>query len=682
MSLTEIQPINRNRSISYEHEIVENFFEKLSVDRVSESKLGDILTFLDSKAQSICVYTKSLDNVDRELIERLFAKRDKCRIYFLLEDISGIDDKFFGRTLIRTAESVHGSFIITRDNDTFNGIFYSTSFDSLEHSSHVLFNLDSKQCEEFFHYFCFRFWNEAVQEYIHSNPMEVTKNHQEDFLAPYNNGFDMRYCQGMLSSHGLSEYGSSYIFNENNLIFSNGFNTDNILALAKAYDIGFIDDDFAYKCVIRDSDSFFMLDSYMIMLNENQKEILQHHIQNMNNSLSHRFISQKCKGDLEGKTIVLWESILNHASNEIIITQVEEAKDRVSLTEFKHKDDFEGFEINFSDIKDSRFPYTCNINYEWVVIPFYTPDDCKLSLLYEEWEDTKKSLRVQIEGALKSIDKIENKQGELSFFRALVGDVLRGFKQMFLGKNVSFNELKNKLQEMIASLDRDTELLESLKNHSIYEAEILSIQSIENIYGDLQECIKKIAKHDRDVDQILDEAKAHNEWQENKNNLQDQIKKLEDSLRDSKNKQKDIYAKKELEERKENELKRKTEKEIKHHRTEIENLQKIVENLKEDISRNESRLSSLQKEYKEHYTTFRYKASNENSSLGEYLLAGNSIERPKIAIPKQNRPRSGILKDGENGYHIEIMYFEEADSAELEAQRLDAVISVRVKEKL
>ncbi|WP_104747004.1 coiled-coil domain-containing protein [Helicobacter bilis] len=689
-----------------------------TMQAIKNSMLETLQTAQDS---IICLYTSFLDPEIIKLIPEI-AKNN--RIYIYTKDQNTLQE-LSHHSLVRLGDNLAGSFVLIQKDKNIQGFFSTKDFDI--ESNQLFLELDSNQCNDFWHYFITCFWKDAKKEFIAGKEEEKKEMNQKDFIPPFQNGFDTEFIRDSI----LQEKSNALIQLQKNSplidllqdfeeckFFLQDFHTLSDEMLLQDKETNFIECPVGFDSINNDiflSNNNTLL--YSIRVTGKQTQIFKAMLQNLIKNKTKSFKHEVALKELIDKTIHYLDG--KTAKIEAHTTHI----DSIQYTSFLDKDEFETQELDYKQIWQDKYPHTCEITYSFDTIPFYTPTHFKQANLYTEWENTHKALHDTINKALNNIESIYKKQDELNAFQALLSEAKNLFKRFFLGKNTNLNDLTAKLNEIKEKATLET----------------LNIDSTQSYIQELEKHIKTINENSGEIDLKLDEAKEHNKWQTRKNELEEDIEKLQqhchtkqqdlntkekeckdkeeklDSMQeeienlnkkkdesnekqnslqgelnklknaeDSKDKTKEIESKlndikqdldkttQTLDSKKSNYNKEKKDKEA---------LDKYIDTEKQNLQKDENQLKNLKDELKTKYEKFSYnkKDSKESKSSLAFMDKTQSRTQQEIhmVIPKENRPTTGVLKEDKHERLLEISQWDEVESATEEAQRLKASLSVK-----
>lgn len=689
-----------------------------TMQAIKDSMLETLQTAQDS---IICLYTSFLDN---EILTLVQAIGDNNRIYIYTKDQNTLQE-LSHHSLVRLGDNLAGSFVLIQKDKNIQGFFSTKDFDI--ESNQLFLELDSNQCNDFWHYFITCFWKDAKKEFIAGKEEEIKEMNQKDFIPPFQNGFDAEFIRDSI----LQEKSNALIQLQKNSplidllqdfkeckFFLQDFHTLSDEMLLQDKETNSIECPVGFDSINNDiflSNNNTLL--YSIRVTGKQTQIFKAMLQNLIKNKTKSFKHEVALKELIDKTIHYLDG--KTAKIEAHTTHI----DSIQCTSFLDKDEFETQELDYKQIWQDKYPHTCKITYSFDIIPFYTPTHFKQANLYNEWENTHKALHNTIDKALKDIESIYKKQDELNAFQALLSEAKNFFKRFFLGKNTNLKDLTAKLNEIKEKATLET----------------LNIDSTQSYIQELEKHIKTINENSGEIDLKLDEAKEHNRWQIRKNELEKEIEKLQQHChtkqQDLNTKEKECKDKKEkldsmqkeienlnkkkdgLNEKQNNlqgELnKLKNAKDSKDKTKEIESrlngikqdldkttqtldsknkdhnkekqnkeaLDKLIKTKREELQKDENELKSLKDDLEKKYKEFRYnkKDSKEPESPLAFMDKRQSQTQQEIhiSIPKENRPSTGVLKKDKNERLLEISLWSEVESAKKEAQRLGANLSVK-----
>lgn len=687
-----------------------------TMQAIKDSMLETLQTAQDS---IICLYTSFLDPEIIKLIPEI-AKNN--RIYIYTKDQNTLQE-LSHHSLVRLGDNLAGSFVLIQKDKNIQGFFSTKDFDI--ESNQLFLELDSNQCNDFWHYFITCFWKDAKKEFIAGKEEEIKEMNQKDFIPPFQNGFDTEFIRDSISQRKsaaliqlqtnsplidlLQDFEECHFLLQDSKVLSGEVLENSTTSNFVITNVGF--DSIDTDIFLSDNNTLL----YSISLNDIQNKMFKSCREAF--SITKSFKHEVALKELIDKTIHYLDG--KTAKIEAHTTHI----DSIQCTSFLDKDEFETQELDYKQIWQDKYPHTCEITYSFDTIPFYTPTHFKTAHLYTEWENTHKALHDTISKALNNIESIYKKQDELNAFHALLSEAKNLFKRFFLGKNTNLNDLTAKLNEIKEKATLET----------------LNIDSTQSYIQELEKHIKTINENSGEIDLKLDEAKEHNEWQTRKNELEEEIEELQqhchtkqqdlntkekeckdkkeklDSMQeeienlnkkkdglnekqnslqgelnklknaeDSKDKTKEIESKlndikqdldkttQTLDSKKSNYNKEKKDKEA---------LDKYIDTEKQNLQKDENQLKNLKDELKTKYEKFSYnkKDSKESKSSLAFMDKTQSRTQQEIhmVIPKENRPTTGTLKEDKHERLLEISQWDEVESATEEAQRLKASLSVK-----
>lgn len=319
---------------------------------------------------------------------------------------------------------------------------------------------------------------------------------------------------------------------------------------------------------------------------------------------------------------------------------------------------------------------SCKVEYLWTNEPFYLPEKCNESPLYEKW----KSETTKIINHLNAIlDKIQDgKKREKTISSTL--------SRFFLGKKNTFNKLKSDIEDLMqtnfANIT-DKQLKEKISEiNSIYsqvESEIGEIEQedkkaklneeinglkeskknkeveLTNKQGELNGKEKNVSKQLKDflVKHNIEEAllgKIKSEWQQqsghkNKQKNAKEAEEAENKLAELNEIQNQVFI---------NKLK-----------SEVENIQREVKRIEDEIKRKENEKSKSSQQ------------SGNKSSLSEYVSNESSKQSSSsgkiLSVPDLPQlPQIGKLYQLNSQPYLAIEFWEQYDQGKTETDRLKA----------
>lgn len=343
----------------------------------------------------------------------------------------------------------------------------------------------------------------------------------------------------------------------------------------------------------------------------------------------------------------------------------------LSMTDLLPLSDFEKQEPILEDDGTA-----CKVEYKWIREPFYLPEKCNESSLYEKWKSETAKIINHLNTIMNKIQDGEKREKTIS----------STLSRFFLGKKNTFNKLKSDIEDLMqtdfANIT-DKQLKEKISEiNSIYsqvESEIEEIEQedkkakldeeinglkeskknkeaeLTNIQGELNEKEKNVSEKLNDflAKHNIEEAllgKIKNEWQQqsghkNKQKNPKEAEDAENKLAELSEIQNQVFI---------NKLK-----------SELVNIQREVKRIEDEIKRkeNEKSKSGQQSGNKSSLSDF---VSNESSKQSSN--SGKLLSVPDL----QQLPKVGKLYQLNNQPYLAIEFWEQYDQAKAEADRLKA----------
>lgn len=319
---------------------------------------------------------------------------------------------------------------------------------------------------------------------------------------------------------------------------------------------------------------------------------------------------------------------------------------------------------------------SCKVEYLWTNEPFYLPEKCNESPLYEKWKSETTKIINHLNAILDKIQDGEKREKTIS----------STLSRFFLGKKNTFNKLKSDIEDLMqtnfANIT-DKQLKEKISEiNSIYsqvESEIGEIEQedkkaklneeinglkeskknkeveLTNKQGELNGKEKNVSKQLKDflVKHNIEEAllgKIKSEWQQQSGhkNKQKNAKEAEDAenkLAELNEIQNQVFI---------NKLK-----------SEVENIQREVKRIEDEIKRKENEKSKSSQQ------------SGNKSSLSEYVSNESSKQSSSsgkiLSVPDLPQlPQIGKLYQLNSQPYLAIEFWEQYDQGKTETDRLKA----------
>ncbi len=381
------------------------------------------------------------------------------------------------------------------------------------------------------------------------------------------------------------------------------------------------------------------------------------------------FVEKSKRGELANKLIVP----LRKENQPPILIKQEEKKElgNISLNELPPLNEFEKYTPDLSDDGIS-----CRIEYFWTNEPFYLPDKCDKSPLYDKWKNETNKINNHLETILTKIKEAEKKEKTIS----------KALSRYFLGKKNTFNKLKS-----------DIEDLKKVDFANINERDLKeNIAKISAIYTQVNNEISEIEQEDNKakLDEEIEDLK------EKKKTKQEELTKKQEELNEkeseSKEKLKVFLKKHNLEESSLGKIKNEWQQKSGHKnkqknpkeaeeaeaklselneiqnlvfisklKSEVESIQREIKRIEDEIKRkeNEKIKSNQQNETKSSLSEFISKEPSEQSSISVKSLTVPDL--PQL-------PKIGKLYQLGNQTYLAIEFWEEYEQGKIEAERLKA----------
>lgn len=319
----------------------------------------------------------------------------------------------------------------------------------------------------------------------------------------------------------------------------------------------------------------------------------------------------------------------------------------------------------------------CRVEYQWINEPFYLPENCNESPLYEKWNVEETKIINHLNNILKKIQDGEKREKTIS----------STLTRFFLGKKNTFNKLKSDVEDLMqtdfANISEKQLKEKILEINSIYS-------QVESEIGEIEQEDKK-AKLDEEINGLKEtkknkEAELTNklgELNEKEKKVSEQLKiflenhKIEEALLGKiksewqqqsghKNKQKNPKEAEEAENKltELNEIQNQVF--IKKLKSEIENIQREIKRIEDEIKRKENEKSKSSQQ------------SGNKSSLSEFVLnesskqSLNNTTQLLSAPDLPQLPQVGKLYQLNNQPYLAIEFWEQYDQGKAEADRLKA----------
>lgn len=331
------------------------------------------------------------------------------------------------------------------------------------------------------------------------------------------------------------------------------------------------------------------------------------------------FVEKTQRGDLSDKLIVPFRK---ENETPILIKQ----SDRRELGIFNMPDllplnEFEKQEPVFDD--DG---IACKVEYLWTNEPFYLPEKCNESPLYEKWKSETTKIINHLNTVLYKIIDGEKREKTIS----------STLSRFFLGKKNTFNKLKSDVEDLM-----QTDFV-NITDKQLKE----KISEINSIYSQVENEIVEIEQEDK------------------KAKLDEEIKTL---------KEKKISKEEELTS-KQVELNEKEKKVNEQYQVFINKLESEIENIQREIKRIEDEIKR-----KENEKSKSIHQSENKSSLSEFVSNDSSKQSSNsgklLSIPDlQQLPKVGKLYQWNSQSYLAIEFWEQYDQAKAEADRLKAIL--------
>ena len=687
--MDKIVALSQNERVDYRQECLSDLW--LVLHNCDEShrlctKEQEVVDFLNDCSDVVVLYNPAKHDMCKEVRDALFKASKRCRVYILVHDMINCMHEFIGHCLIRSTDvSLAGSFLLHKKGDEIAGIFFTDSLEKkhLNNPYHYLFHLDPEQCQKFWYYFCYVFWHEAIMEYIEINPIQVDRVQQEAFLAPYQNEFDKLFLEEELKRDDYSLILSQSI-SENITIPQNPVvyvlsnykenNHEMLKKLGQHHSI-FANDHLTFEAKIGDNNSYIVPIMpkgehllYALKLNDKQKEDLLHFSKELQQRATYEYIFKTKRQEMSEKEIIFMENptqkIKIKAEGDFIIA----SEHFPVCKEFFEKEELQKLKPNFQDFYENN-RYICQVNYQWKIVPFYTPDGCKESGLYEQWDKCKKQLCDFISKSLEELRIAEKR-----------GSNIIGKMQKILGLN-SVAANKKGLEGLQDKINNNSMNIENFEKYS-NELYSLTRKSKETLrcYEAYQKWESDKAQLKKDMDEkeqkFFGMKKHLKEKQDGKQKLEEEYKKTEKIVADLE--QQIIELKEQQKEQnipdRERSIQEATKRK-KQQEGEQKSLKHKIDSAEKDWKKIEQDIEKLNAEFEDSKKRF--------EEFGDFQFTNSSYlsqEDYHLEIPGENLPTIGQLKERNRQRYLEISYWEEVQEAKTEAERLRAQLCVKKPE--
>ncbi len=381
------------------------------------------------------------------------------------------------------------------------------------------------------------------------------------------------------------------------------------------------------------------------------------------------YVRKSDRGNLSNKLIV---PVKKENQTPILIKQSDKRDLGIlSLTDLLPLNEFEA---HTPDLHDDGT--ACKVEYQWKSEPFYLPEKCNESPLYEKWKSENDKITNHLNTILNKIQDGEKREKTIS----------SKLSRFFLGKKNTFNKLRSDIEDL-KQIDfagiTDKQLKEKI-------SEINSIYSqIESEIGEIEQEDKK-AKLDEEINGLKESKKnkeveltnKQGELNGKENNVSEQLKdflakhKIEEALLGKiksewqqqsghKNKQKNPKEAEDAENKltELNEIQNQVF--INKLKSEVENIQREIKRIEDEIKRKENEKSKSGQQ------------SGNKSSLSEYVSNESSKQSSNsgklLSAPGlQQIPKVGKLYQLNSQSYLAIENWEQYEIGKSEAERLKA----------
>jgi len=681
MKKIRIQSIRKSKTIDYSKEIIYNFWLELNdkSNYQSNSHFKHIVNaFNDIQDSVICIQTEKLNH--SKITEMIYnASKRRNRIYILTNKKDNDLKQLEGSCLIRYGIQNMGSFILINPNSkSAKGMIYTAPFieDNFAKFENILLELDIEQIRILFRFFSDTFWNKAKFEIMNdfNNPNDTRKIEPPlDFLPNIKDFCDAKYVRNEIMGINtdaiisvLNLYTSNMLhFNslKNSKILTSLENNDNELLkiVAQNNNLIFSVNNNIQKVIIAENNNWLIPKTdfaendnfFAVKLNDEQRNNLHELIKNKINNSEFKFYLSKTRKELEGKRIILLDSLDKKIKIKSYATR---DTPKIELKELLPKESFEKQEPEFIDDDIS-----VKINYIWETIPFYTPKNAQKAKLYFKWDKYQENYNKFIKEIVNTIKEIE-----------VIGE-----KETILKYQESLDKLKNKNLAIINIIERNgiiksvNKLAEEVYTNlfkinfkvraSEIEAECLQLnkqktEKINKLNTFIKEQEKKIKEQEKKQNQKLDDIlQKYNKKETELVSFKNELNKRTNKKNKKKNPQMAKEARILL-----NEL------------NEIDNfnIKKIFEKQKQnfeyEIKKIEHQINNKKEEFEKSTKIHRNSFIDKNQS-NIFFIPNDLKHLPKI----------GNLIEVEKEKYLEIEFWEDYQFGQQEASRLNAKLSAK-----
>ncbi len=698
--MQKIQTISKSKNINYGNVEVNNFWleinDKSNLQEENNNLEQISSVFNDIQDSVICIQTEELNHP--EIIKAIFnASKSRNRIYILTNEKDKNLTQLEGACLVRYGIQNIGSFILINPNTAASkGIIFTAPFieTSLANSENIILEFNKSQIKTLFRFFSDNFWNKAEFEIIkdYNSPIE-TSEPPLDFLPNIKDFCDTDFVKNEISKINSEALISVSSLQTNDLLnftelrksvilTSLNNNTELLTSLASENSIFANKNNTSRKIISAYNDSWLIPKTnisnddnlYALKLNPLQIEILNSELAKKLDNAEFEFHLSKTREELENDTIRLLD-----INNEIEIKSITEKNTNdILLTNLLSKEEFENQEPEFIDDNVS-----VKINYNWHIIPFYTPKNSKKAKIYEEWE----SYQNKYAAFINQIEKIINESDSKS------KNIGEKFKRLVLGKKQTISKYKQELDEI---KDVEFKVLELSKRKGI----IKKVNELgKNVLANLSEIDIKINKSK--IEEEIEKLKIKKEVKKTKLELfiEEQEQKLKEK---EENKEKLLQGFLEKYEIKKDELakyksewqrkKNKKKEKIAEEQEKLKELQEIevfdfrkkfegeIHNKKREIKNFENKIASKEKELEK--VGMEQKQNNSSSLIDRIGNKQNNKDKKQnneFIIPDdiEYLPKVGELFEVGKQKYLEIEFWEDYELAKKETQRLNANLSAK-----
>ena len=563
----------KNNVIKYFGDIIHNDFwlEKNNSSQIiknndNHEKIKKIFNNIPNDGV-ICIYSEELS--EKYLCKTIAeAARDiGNRIYILVNEYNSELANLEGCLIRYKGNKRIGSFILINPNTTApSGCVFTgaLSDESMKLNDNLLLDIDQKQIETLFGYFCYQFWNNKEGRENIGKEERNTEMSPVDIYPPVNDSCDFDYlCKKWNKTNENAFITTSRLTKTYYTDFSGIYNSD-IITLLEGADLELLrllkqqnNKIIAYNkntfinfiktqegaWLIPKINNMFENNIYSIKLNPQQEDIINAHINAITQGKNeYEYYNEKKREELKEKFILHFGE-----TNKIKInsTSIKYIKEPLKQDKFITKDELNKLRPPSASMEDDG--KSIHITYSWEVIPFALPKESKKHELYNKWQKEEEKINSFIDKIIDKISEISKRENKLiAIFLSDKKKILSEYKgELIKLKEVEYCYIKEpkeiveiikRINELAKIVDKNSSEIKEKNRQAEIEEQIANKEKEKENYNETLNIKKdKLTEIEKEINELGDNKKMMEQKNNEKKNINGEIKKIEIKIQEINN---------------------------------------------------------------------------------------------------------------------------------------------------